>query len=230
MSESAQALPTQRARQRYETRNRVFEAAIAEFKRAGFANAQIDRIAASAGVVRGTFYFHFPTKEHVLLELQSREQARLLARLVALREQKPSVRVILSAYVDGIIAVERSVDDPGLMRDMLAMYVRQPVSPASAELAVPIIEELQHHLAGAAARGEIRAELGVEQLASLFLTSVFGLLITQPAAPEERRSVLHSLIDVFLHGVACDGGSSAGHRVVRRGKSPRVKKGPAIRS
>ena len=34
----------------------------------GFSNAQIDRIVERAGVARGTFYFHFPTKEHVLVE------------------------------------------------------------------------------------------------------------------------------------------------------------------
>jgi AcrR family transcriptional regulator len=32
---------------------------------------------AAAGVAHGTFFFHFPTKEHVLLELEGREEERI---------------------------------------------------------------------------------------------------------------------------------------------------------
>ena len=46
--------------------------AVDEFRREGFARAQVDRIVAAAGVARGTVYFHFPSKEHVLLELQQK--------------------------------------------------------------------------------------------------------------------------------------------------------------
>ena len=43
------------------------------------AGADVGAIVAAAGVAHGTFYFHFPTKEHVLLELESREEARVAA-------------------------------------------------------------------------------------------------------------------------------------------------------
>ncbi len=59
----AQVVPIRRRdRQRLETRARVYEAAVDEFRREGFARAQVDRIVAAAGVARGTFYFHFPSK------------------------------------------------------------------------------------------------------------------------------------------------------------------------
>ena len=41
-----------------------------EFRRVGVERASIGRIAETAGVSRPSFYFHFPTKDHVLLELQ----------------------------------------------------------------------------------------------------------------------------------------------------------------
>ena len=56
--------------QRLETRARVFDAAVAEIGRSGLAGADVSAIARAAGVVRGTFDFHFPTKEHVLVELE----------------------------------------------------------------------------------------------------------------------------------------------------------------
>ena len=45
------------------------------------AAADVGSIVAAAGVAHGTFFFHFPTKEHVLLELEPREEARMAAEL-----------------------------------------------------------------------------------------------------------------------------------------------------
>ena len=67
--------------QRLETRVRVFDAAVAEIRRSGLAGADVSTIAAAAGVVRGTFYFHFPTKEHVVVEAERTEEAKIVARL-----------------------------------------------------------------------------------------------------------------------------------------------------
>src|ERR1700734_4499319 len=67
--------------QRQQTRQKVYAAALAEFKRTGMAAADVGDIAAAAGVARGTFYFHFPPKEHVLAELERHEEARLVAQL-----------------------------------------------------------------------------------------------------------------------------------------------------
>ena len=64
------AKPNGREAQRRQTRQRVYAAAIAEFKRAGMADADVGVIVKEAGVARGTFYFHYPTKEHVLAELE----------------------------------------------------------------------------------------------------------------------------------------------------------------
>ncbi len=77
----AEDKPNGREAQRQETRQRVYAAAVAEFKRAGMAAADVGVIAKEAGVARGTFYFHFPTKEHVLAELERHEEARLAAQL-----------------------------------------------------------------------------------------------------------------------------------------------------
>src|SRR5512145_2688126 len=91
-----------RAQQRDETRARIYAAALAEFRCAGVASAQVDRIAASVGVVRGTFYFHFPTKDHVLLELQRRHEARLCERLERLADDAP-LRTVLDTVGASIL-------------------------------------------------------------------------------------------------------------------------------
>lgn len=60
-----------------QARERILGAAIAEFKQAGMAGAEVSAIVDAAGVAHGTFYFHLPTEEHVLFELESREEARV---------------------------------------------------------------------------------------------------------------------------------------------------------
>src|SRR6202023_1837767 len=69
--------PSARETKRLQTRERLMGAAIAEFKRGGMADADVGSIVTAAGVAHGTFFFHFPTKEHVLLELERREEARI---------------------------------------------------------------------------------------------------------------------------------------------------------
>src|SRR5215218_9142330 len=74
-----QVKQSSREARRLQTRERILGAAIAEFKRAGMSGADVHAIVAAAGVAHGTFFFHFPSKEHVLLELESREEARMAA-------------------------------------------------------------------------------------------------------------------------------------------------------
>ena len=66
-----------REAQRIETRERVFNAAVREFERNGVADTDVNAVVVGAGVARGTFYFHFPTKEHVLAELTRREETKI---------------------------------------------------------------------------------------------------------------------------------------------------------
>ena len=74
-----------REAKRLATRERLFTAAVAEFKRSGMADADVAAIVEAAGVAHGTFFFHFPTKEHVLAELGQREEVRMAAALPPLR-------------------------------------------------------------------------------------------------------------------------------------------------
>ena len=201
MSQTLPRPANQREKQRAGTRKRVYDAAIAEFRRAGFANAQIDRIARAAGVVRGTFYFHFPSKEHVALELLGKLETEIAERLVQLSRDSPPLRAVLIGVIDGVVAGAATLGDYGLLRDLLSVYVRQGAEPAVAEQPFPLVVELERVLAAAAKRGELRAELRPDQLTVMFLTNVFGSLLAGADSPEERRVALESFVDVFLRGV-----------------------------
>jgi AcrR family transcriptional regulator len=176
------------------TRRRLFDAAIEEFRREGFDRASIARIAKRAGVSRASFYFHFPTKDHVLLELQWNLELRIVERL---REHE-SLRSTLFEFVEGLIEAEESVGDPELNRDMIRIYTRRPEGLSLEDQPFPVMFELGHRFTTGARSGELRAGLDPAQATHLFLTSVFGYLIGSNGPTESLRADLEVLISLYL--------------------------------
>ena len=62
-----------------ETRRKIIGAGRALVEGGGFAAASVDAITRAAGVAKGTFYVHFPTKEHLAAEI-CREPYEKLSR------------------------------------------------------------------------------------------------------------------------------------------------------
>jgi AcrR family transcriptional regulator len=52
-----------------ETRSRILDAAVRKFSMGGYDAASVDDICAEAGVSKGAFYHHFPTKQAIFLAL-----------------------------------------------------------------------------------------------------------------------------------------------------------------
>jgi len=197
----AAARPTRRDQQREETRQRLFDAAIAEFRRVGFAEAQIDDIVRAAGVARGTFYFHFPSKDHVLVELQRRGQERIVAQLAASRGRSPSVKAFLQRVIEAVMGESAPGGEPSLQRELFALYARRP--PALAGEAHPLPKAIAGFFREAQERGEVRSDLAPAELTRIFLTCLFGALLEHPEPPgPELRALLKRVIDVFVRGVA----------------------------
>ena len=86
-------------------------AAIAEFARAGMAEADVAAIVAAAGVAHGTFFFHFPTKEHVLLELERREEDRIAKQFAQFLKSKHDLVSALNEAVRLVVGLERRLGD-----------------------------------------------------------------------------------------------------------------------
>src|SRR5581483_3504851 len=116
--------PPAREAQRLQTRQRILGAAVAEFKRSGMADADVGAIVAAAGVAHGTFFFHFPTKEHVLLELERREEERIANQLARYLESQHDLRSVLNEAVRLVLALERRLGVL-LFKDFLALHFSQ---------------------------------------------------------------------------------------------------------
>ncbi len=192
--------PNSREQKRLETRERIYEAALAEFREAGFQRAQIDRIVERARVARGTFYFHFPTKEHVLLELQRREETNVTERIAESPRRAENLSDYLHQVVD-VINTER-LEDLELQREMLAMYVREPRAGFVEPMREPLLVEMIDFFHECAERGELRDEFVPEELVGIFMRSLFGWVAIDVEQPDGNDSTLNGFVDIFVRGVS----------------------------
>jgi AcrR family transcriptional regulator len=191
----------ERLRRQRATRERIFETALREFREFGFAASEIDRIAKAAGVARGTFYFHFASKDDVLLELARRINGRVVRRVAVFGESQPTFAELLMRVNDAIMEEHSRVGEAGLLAEMLSLYVRRPHDVNDPRQNLPTLaEELARHVRAAVDRGELEASTSPEQLSILVMASLFGIHTRIPAG-EASRTASRSLIELLARAV-----------------------------
>jgi AcrR family transcriptional regulator len=165
-----------REAKRLQTRERLMGAAIAEFKRTGMAEADVSAIVAAAGVAHGTFFFHFPTKEHVLLALERREEDRIAKQFAQFVKSKHDLASALSEAVRVVMGLESRLGDM-LFKDFLALHFSQ-TRPVEDGRDHPLIVLVAQEIAQAQERGETDPAVNPMNSAVFFLLGMYALLIT----------------------------------------------------
>ncbi|OBK16368.1 TetR/AcrR family transcriptional regulator [Mycobacterium asiaticum] len=185
---------------RQETRARLFDAALTEIGRYGLAGADVSAIAAAAGVVRGTFYFHFPTKEHVLVELERNEEARIVAELADKLTDTEDLASLLTTLVRAVADAERRLG-PVVFRDMLGLHFSQ-TRPGEDELSDhPLAGFVVVAITNAQKAGHVTPEQDAGELAVFFLTGLFALLATGAHDSAAVGAVLARYVTTIVKGM-----------------------------
>lgn len=200
MNTKASLRATTRAAQRLATRERLFTAAVAEFKRAGAADADVPTIVDEAGVAHGTFFFHFPTKEHVVAELGQREEARMAEELDRFLADDHDLRATLLEVAERAVALERRLGTV-LFKDMLGLYF----APSRPELLLwdehPLIERIVAEFERAHEAGEIAADaVDLANGAVFFFVGLYALLATNDRSPE-RAEAIEQYVQLLFRGL-----------------------------
>jgi AcrR family transcriptional regulator len=189
-----------REAQRLATRARVFDAAVAEIGRSGLAGTDVAAIATAAGVVRGTFYFHFPSKEHVLAELERAEEAKIVARLDTRTTEPGDLIAMLSLLIRQVLAAERRLG-PVVFRDMLGLHF-SATRPVEDELTEhPLAQYLIDVFARAQAAGQLHRDADAGELGVIFLTGLFALLTTGLGPSRARAALLDRYVTTIVQGM-----------------------------
>jgi len=182
-----------------QTRERILGAAIAEFQASGMAGADVGAIVSAAGVAHGTFFFHFPSKEHVLLELERREETRMAAEFADFLENAHDLATALAELVRLVGSLEQRFG-PILFKELLALHF-SPTRPTKDEWSDhPMIVLLVREIERARGDGEVHPEVDAFYSAAFFLLGIYGVLTTT-ANSQHRDAMLANLVITARRGL-----------------------------
>ena len=191
---------TAREARRRQTRERVLGAAIVEFKRSGMTGADVNAIVAAAGVAHGTFFFHFPSKEHVLLELEVQEEARIAAEFARFLESTHDLVPALTEVVRLVAGLEQRLG-PLLFKELLALHF-SPTRPGNDGWNDhPVIVLLVDEMERARGDGAVHPEVDAFYSATFFLLGIYGVLTTTDNA-DKRDTMLRQLVATAVRALA----------------------------
>lgn len=154
MTEARQAKPNARGSDR---RGQILEAASKLFAERGIHPSRIDDVAASAGVAKGTVYWHFSSKDDIVLTLIESFFGEVHAGLLELRDAPGTAQERLEDYLLSYAALlEEQKHLAPLTVEFFALSPRQPrirefLTTCYAQWATAIAELLE--------QGDARGEL-----------------------------------------------------------------------
>lgn len=191
---------TSREAQRRKTRARVLDAAIVEFQRAGTGSADINAIVEAAGVARSTFYFHFPSKEHVLLELIGRDEDYLAEKLSRFLDVRRDIAAVLHEIIRLVVELENQWGAV-LFRDVISLYF-SPARPEDDKWTKhPTFVLLAAEIERSRVRGVLYDDVDAYHSAAFFLLGLYALLTSARETGAERDEVLAKFVKSTLRSL-----------------------------
>jgi AcrR family transcriptional regulator len=167
-----------RQRRAVATRQRLYEAAMAEYSRVGLDQARVEDIVAAAGVSWGTFFHYFPAKEDVLLDAAGQLSRAYSTAVMSGLEAGLSTEDILSAGFTEQFRAATAITSSAALRGKILLYVMSNPGRLTTFLGEgddgvpPPVPATTAVIAAGQRRGEIRADEPAESLAVIILYAV----------------------------------------------------------
>ncbi|MCY0899787.1 MAG: TetR/AcrR family transcriptional regulator [Firmicutes bacterium] len=184
-----------RQAQRETTRRHLFDVALSLFRAQGFAETRVDEIIETAGVAKGTFYVHFPSKDAVLAAYADEITRDLMPQLPSwlTRPPRDAIAAVFEAlnvyvkrdrrFIGDVIRVELMGDPwedgkPSALTQILSPILAQGQMQGLVRSDLPVAVVAQHllsnYLIGLA--WIVRHEWPLEEtMAQVFVLTVDGI-------------------------------------------------------
>ncbi len=183
-------------------RQRIIDAAVACFARAGFHGASMHEICAEAGMSPGALYRYFPSKVAIIAAIAEAERIQHAAFFERMAEADDPVEALASLGID---ALEQMLAGPNaaLCAETMAEAIRNPDIRAMfdrniREARAAVVAALQR----GQARGAVDPTLDLETACQLVMAMGDGLAVHQALDPTltsaRFRPVLQLLLRRFL--------------------------------
>ena len=160
-----------------ETRTHILEAALRHFANRGYNAASVDDICAEAGVSKGAFYHHFPSKQALFLELLNEWLDTIDAGFEAAR--KETVPATLRAFTDMLPGIFATAD--GRLPMFLEFWLQASRDETVWEATIAPYQRYQQYFTTLVeqgqAEGSFRPEIDAPSAAKMIVALAVGLLL-----------------------------------------------------
>ena len=155
-----------RFEQRKQTRARLVEAALKLFATSGYEHATVDDISQAAGYSKGAYYFHFSTKDDILLELLRIWAEGRSAVLAAEASDGARSRESMAGMLASFFSYQDAPEWYAVLLEFWAQAVRNPeVSKRLTQAYATWRKQIADAFEEAAATGSLRIESGQDAAA-----------------------------------------------------------------
>jgi len=164
-----------RQRKKIEVRRRIIAVAVELFAAEGFDAVTVDRIAAAAGVGKGTVYNYFAAKDDIVVAFMATEEESVQAAVTRLAGSDEPLAEILASFVLSQFRSKRR--HHAFVRVFLARMFSQTQEfmPYMVQMQKSVDPSLKKLFRSLQERGVMRADIPLEDLVLAFKTLQTGL-------------------------------------------------------
>jgi AcrR family transcriptional regulator len=193
-------MPQQRSE---ETRARILDAAVRRFAISGYNAASVDVICSDAGVSKGAFYHHFPTKQAVFVALLEGWLNTIDAAIAAMR--KPTVPETFVQMTEVLPAIFAAADErlPMFLEFMLQASRNEAIWQATIAPYRHYREHFSQLIRDGIAEGSLK-EVDPEAAAEVILSLAVGLFLQGVLDPQgaDWQNVARQSMQILMNGLA----------------------------
>jgi AcrR family transcriptional regulator len=191
------------------TRQHILAIATDEFLAHGYAATSLSDLIGAAGITKGAFYYHFPSKEALAVEVVRTRQSEWAARVVqaSANHDRAVDQIRAMAQVASDLKERDQTQATSLQRLCAELSEDPELAPQMAGYCDGWIETATGLVARAQLQGDIRADLDAHQAAEVLVATFLGAeqQCVMTASPEDFRAdfrarmtrCLDLLLDVF---------------------------------